>query len=821
MTAQRRSAGLAIFSLLLSAAAVAAPPDFDRDIRPILSEHCYACHGPDADSRKVDLRLDLEQGLRSAIDSDASGASLLLHRITSEDANDRMPPPDTGRALAATEIEMVRAWIASGAAWAPHWSLQPIGPRPSVLRPSIEGGDGINVIDDTIRVRLTAEGFPSAPPETPHRLLRRLHLDLTGLPPSPSMLDADLALLADNPHHYERVVDRLLESPAYGERMAWDWMDIARYSDTNGFQLDATRTMWPWRDWVVDAFNSNLPYDEFTVWQLAGDLIPNASETQRLATGFLRNHMINGEGGRIAEENRVEYVFDQLETVGTTWLGLTLNCCRCHDHKFDPVSHREYFAFFDFFNQTPVDGTGGNPQTPPVLVIRSDQERSELERVAAELERIRKVAVAAEANGLPVREIDPAARVAALAAFNTIPLDRTPEQIEAVIAALTEPEGNHATALRAIEPLQRSRRSIEARAPKVMIMADRPERRETRILDGGNYRKPGKAVTADVPASLPPLPDGAPPNRLTLARWLVDPGNPLMARVTVNREWRKFFGRGLVETVEDLGTQGERPSHPHLLDWLAWVFVEDRWDLKSLHRRIVTSATYRQSSDHRGELADADPENRLLGRGPRRRMPAWMIRDHALACSGLLVDTRGGPPVKPYQPAGIWSETTFGTIVYERDQNDDAHRRSLYTFWRRIVGPPVFFDNADRRNCAVRTTMTNTPLHALTTLNDTTFVEAARVMAARIMKDGGDQDADRVDFAFKLAASRIPTDAEREILLTRLDVLRKQYHQRPGAAAELLSVGDAAPAQNLDANDQAAFTGICTLILNLDEVLTR
>jgi hypothetical protein len=702
--------------------------DFDRDVRPLLSDRCFACHGPDASARRGELRLDTPDGMATVIDLVRPEDSLLLERVTTPDPDDRMPPPGHGEPLDAAERLLLERWIAAGAVWRGHWAFEP----PATITPPDAAAR--NPIDAFVQATLVDAGFAPAPREDEARLLRRVHLDLTGLPPTPAEIDTHLAAAATDPRAFEHAVDRLLASPAYGERMAWDWLDLARYADTNGFQNDPTRTQWPWRDWVVRAFNANLPFDEFTRRQIAGDLIETDDRSSLLASAFLRNHMINGEGGRIAAENVVEYAFDMTETVGTAWLGLTLNCARCHDHKFDPIPQREYYAFLDFFHQSPHDGSGGDPHTPPVMDVAID------------------------GMDTPVR---------------------------------------------------------------VMVMGDRPDRRPTHVLTRGNYRTPGETVLAGTPSILPSLeiPSDRIPTRLDLADWLVDPRNPLTARVFVNREWRRFFGRGLVETVEDFGTQGDRPTHPALLDWLATTFIEDGWDVKALHRRIVTSDTYAQSARRRTELDDLDPGNHLLGRGPRQRMPAWMIRDHALACSGLLVDRVGGPPVKPYQPEGLWSETTFGTIVYEPDHGDALHRRSLYTFWRRIIGPPIFFDNADRRTCSVRTAITNTPMHALTTLNDPTFVEAARAMAERVLT--AEEHADDIAVAFRIATGRQLDADERAILDARLDALRAHYLDSTDDARDLLAIGESPRDESLDVTEHAAWTGLCLMLLNLDESLTK
>ena len=549
--------------------------------------------------------------------------------------------------------------------------------------------------------------------------------------------------------------------------MAWDWLDAARYADSNGYQGDNERTMWPWRDWVIDAFNANLPFDQFTIWQLAGDLLPDATFEQKLATGFLRNHAINGEGGRIPEENRVDYVMDMAETTGTAWLGLTFNCCRCHDHKFDPISQREYFQLSAYFNQTPVDGSGKSGQTAPVLAVPSSEDKAHLAEIAA---------------------------------------------------GIAPPDGGEVPSERRKE-LEGQRAKIEKGIPKVMVMADMPKPRKTYILGKGSYSSRGDEVSMGTPAVLPPLPDGAPANRLGLARWLVSAENPLTARVVVNRLWQQLFGIGLVKTPEDLGTQGETPRHGELLDHLAVEFREGGWDVKALMRLIVTSATYKQTS--RSDGYAADPDNRDLARGPRFRMPSWMLRDSALASSQLLVDKVGGAPVNTYQPSGIWEEASFGKKKYKLGSGDDLYRRSIYTFWRRIVAPPAFFDNADRQTCNVKPFRTNTPLHALYTLNETTFVEAARMLAEGALKAPAKNPRGRLDALFVRILSRPPDDAEIKMLQLGFVQSRKAFAARPEEAKALLAVGAHPRDESLDPVEHAAWTALALAVLNLDETLTK
>jgi hypothetical protein len=568
------------------------------------------------------------------------------------------------------------------------------------------------------------------------------------------------AFLADTSEAaYERVVDRLLASPRYGEHLAADWLAAARYADTNGYQTDATRTMWPWRDWVVRALNANLPFDQFTIDQLAGDLVDHPTTDQLIATGLHRNHALNGEGGRLAEESRVEYVVDRAATTGTIWLGLTVGCARCHDHKYDPISQRDFYRLYAFFNN--IDETGG---------------------------------VDAQGNAKPVMALT---------------LDEHGPQPAPPPNAQPEPETN------AEQP--------SAPVVEVMVMRERSAPREAFVLQRGQWDQPDKTqpVTAGVPQSLPPLPDGLPVNRLALARWLVSDNHPLTSRVAVNRAWQHFFGIGLVKTSEDFGTQGERPSHPELLDWLASWYVDNGWDTKALHKLIVMSATYQQASGASAELIAMDPENRWLARGPRFRLSSQALRDQALAISGLLVEKIGGPAVHPYQPEGVWEAFSLGKIRYTQGHGDELYRRSLYTFWRRPVGPTMFFDVADRQVCTVRQSRTNTPLHALTLLNDTTYVEAARVLAQRLLADPDPSPRRRLRHAFRMATARRPREQELNSLIAALDFLRVEFAADPDAANQLIRTGEAPLPTEIDVAELAAYTGVMNVILNLDEVITR
>lgn len=999
------------FSLLLLAAMkgrAAEIPDFNRDIRPLLSDRCFACHGFDAKAREAELRLDTPEAAYAkreggtAIVPGKPGESLAWQRMISKDPEEVMPPADSHLKLSDQEKDLLRRWIEGGAVYQPHWSLI------RAERPPVSAGAG-HPIDTLVSRRLAKEGMMLSPEAGKAALIRRLSFDLRGLPPSPEECDSFLA--DGSPDAYEKLVDRFLADPAYGERMAWPWLDAARYADSNGYQGDFDRTMWPWRDWVVSAFNRNLPYDQFTVWQLAGDLLPDATSEQILATGFLRNHPINGEGGRIPEENRIDYAMDMAETTGTVWMALTMNCCRCHDHKYDPIKQRDYYSLMAFFNQTPVDGSGGDPQTPPVIAVPEETQKKEEERLAtllreadahvaaraaeiaprqqewekAELARTKDASwqdlviagvEGAESDVLEdhsvltsgpnpanatyvVRAPGPAGRLSAiklealrhpsmtsggiarsdsgnfvLTGFEVslIGADRKPHRLAIAGAEASYEQGgtfvignalddnpqsgwaiwegkpvarDHVAIFRFAAPVEvppgatieitlrhdsqypqhnlgRFRLSVtgedspglsepnavisalriaaaerneeqrkqvedafhrsdaefvkrdgERKAldgqlvnfrkglPKVMVMADRKNRRPTHILAVGAYDKPLDQVEADTPSILPPLPKGqAPPNRLDLARWLVSRDHPLTARVTVNRFWQEIFGIGLIKTPEDFGVQSEVPVHPELLDWLAADFMENGWDVKNLMRTIVTSRTYRQSSRVRPEMLEKDPANRLLARGPRFRLPAWMIRDQALEVSGLEVPKIGGPPVKPYQPENLWPDATFGKVQYIRDKGEALHRRSLYTFWRRISMPPMFFDNAKRELCTVNPSRTNTPLHALSTLNDVTFVEAARVLASRASKDGGSAEA-ILARSFELVLSRPPSPEEKQILMESYREARDAFAADPKSAEAFLSNGDAPRDAALEPVEHAALASVCLSILNIDEALTK
>ena len=869
---------LRLLLLLLSVTNVgrAQEVDFARDIRPLLSENCFFCHGPDEEQRAADLRLDTEDGLSTVITPGDSQASELLRRLLSSDPDEAMPPTESNRHVTPTQVALIARWIDQGAQWQTHWAfanlVSPPIPSSAALDSTAPARPPVrNAIDAFVQSNLSERGQSASPEADRRTLIRRVSLDLTGLPPTPEQVAQFVADPDENA--YERLVDRLLDSPAYGQRMAWDWLDAARYADTNGYQGDAERTMWPWRDWVVSAFNTNMPFDQFTIWQLAGDLLPGATAEQKLATGFLRNHMINGEGGRIAEENRIEYQFDMAETTGTVWLGLTMNCCRCHDHKYDPLTNRDYYSLLAYFNQTPVTGGGGHPQTPPLIQWPSQAQQAQIAQAQRELEQQRET----------------------LARIDAATTQRPPRP-QAQLTETTPPlcvtwQPAYQQAQQRIVAWQAELDSVHAQTPKVMVMADMPQPRKSFMYDRGLYSQPAQEVTAAPPAFL--LRRGsstserdpqagtsameAAQDRLTLARWIVDEANPLTPRVTVNRVWQQFFGVGLVKTVEDFGVQGELPPQLDLLNWLAADFRDGGWDVKRLVRLIVTSHTYRQSSRQTGAASEDDPENRWLARGSRFRWPSWMLRDQALAASQLLSPITAGAGVNTYQPSGVWEEATFGLKTYKQGHGEELYRRSLYVFWRRIIAPTFFFDTASRQTCTVNSVRTNTPLQSLLMLNDVTYVEAARALAQAALQADLSSDAQRLNSIMQRVLARDATAAEQAILLGGLQRNLQMFDQcaasdeplghvtgaveasepssgavsspaadaaeravvakgadvaegadvADGAGGEvvaahhLLSIGQSPRDSRIEAELHASWTVVCLTVLNLDETLNH
>ena len=1003
--------------------------DFSRDVRPILAAHCFTCHGFDAEARKADLRLDTPEGAFREVDGFAAivagdlDASLLWERVSADDVHDRMPP-SPHPPLDPEELETIRAWIEAGAPYDAHWAFVPPSP-PADL--------GTDFIDALVGERLLAEGLDFSPRASRETLVRRVTLDLTGLPPSADEVAAIVADPRPDEVVHAELVDRLLASPHYGERMALPWLDAARYADTNGFSIDGGRHAWLWRDWVIHSFNANKPYDRFLVEQLAGDLLPDRTDETLVATGFQRNAMVTHEGGTIPEENLVTYGADRVRTYGEAVLGLTVGCAQCHDHKYDPISQRDYYRLFAYFNQTSENAYGGDggvnagPTATLKSVLATGEEAALRERIAsleaalATVDPDRFAAwVAAERATLAGRgrglDLHPT-RVLSMTTPNTGSGFQVEDERFAVVtrpmsflafdmalelptgdAAITEPitglravmhpspdapdagwgwgggadgkqtfaltnisvsadrvpspqvnlyrlvplagatasswsadarpegvldtkrehawtpdlaaegpvhitvrfaepldpaEASHLTAqlnfgrygnvtakrmeffaitgtddgaahppaivslietpsadltadervalervfLReapVLEPLRvdlanaRERLAVRTQAHSALVMDTAANPRETRILHRGNYADPREVVSAGTPAFLPPLPEGVEPTRLALAEWTVSPTNPLTARVAVNRVWQVLFGRGLVSTAGDFGTQGSLPTNPDLLDALATQFVSHGWDVKRLIKSIVTSRTYCQQSEVSIELLERDPDNELLARGPRFRLPAELIRDAALRTSGLLVDQLGGPSVNPYTPGDPWREIShYGSSPasaqsFHQDHGEKLHRRSLYTYWKRTLPPPSMatLDAPNRETCVVDRSATNTPLQALVLLNDTQFVEAARGLAERIIARAGDDD-DRLAWAFAEATGRRPTARELAVVARALARERRTYRADPVQAEALLGVGESPRDATIDPAEHAAWTQVAALVLNLSETITR
>ncbi|MBL8203710.1 MAG: DUF1553 domain-containing protein [Blastocatellia bacterium] len=1053
------------------AALAQRPLDFNRDVRPILSDNCFTCHGPDEKTRKARLRLDTKDGAmakQGVIVAGQSGESRLYKRIVTTDPNTVMPPLATGHKLTPPQIETIKRWIDEGANWTEHWAF--VAPqRPAI--PSVKDTTwGRNPIDNFILARLEKEGLKPSPEADKTTLIRRVTLDLTGLPPTPKEVDEFLA--DKSPNAYEKLVDRLLGSPRYGERFALYWLDVARYADTHGYHIDSHREMWPWRDWAIKAFNQNKPYDQFIVEQLAGDLLPNPALEQKIASGFNRNHMINFEGGAIPDEYLTEYIIDRVETTSNAFMALTMGCARCHSHKYDPISQKEFYQFYAFFNsvnEVGLDGRDGNakpflslpteaqtakqnelaaaiklkekllaekeiepfqsdwekrftgkiPVAPrdglvahyemdgsfadlaggyqhgrrlqgspdfavgkigraasfdgdtqvtfgkvgprektdafslamwlrgnsnlPITLLQKSQNESTRQGFEITLDGYQLIGVQRRAphinihltsnvadNAIHVRSkdlirivdwghvvvsYDGSGKASGLKLFfNGKPAEleilkdnltgsianeaelqignkafgrpykgqlddlrfyhrqlneqeieqlaihlpvqtylsgvygqRTKEEAAAVrdyFLNYAAPENLRAD-YTALNDLKKQKAELDKSILNTMVMDEMSKPRDTFLLARGDYRNKTEKVSAAVPAVLPPLPREASANRLGLAKWLVDPSHPLTARVAVNRFWQLFFGLGIVKTSEDFGAQGEPPVHAELLDWLAVEFRDGateragdgadpkskiqnpKWDVKALHKLIVTSATYRQSSKVTPELREKDPENRLLARGARFRLQAELIRDNALAVSGLLNDEIGGRSVFPYQPVDLWDELAFGdgftAQKYTPSAGKDLYRRSMYTFWKRTVPPAALntFDAPDREKCVARRPVTNTPLQALITMNDPTYIEAARVLAQKALTIGGTDMNSRLTFAFRQATARKPSSAELGVLRNVYIQHLASYRKDLKAAEALLSIGASKADGNLNQAELAAWTMVVSAILNLDETITK
>ena len=822
----------------------AEPLDFNRDIRPILSENCFYCHGQDGNKRQADLSLhNRDAAIKAgAIAPNDPSKSSLIQRIHTDNPDELMPPLKSNRRLSPEQKQRLEQWITQGAPYQNHWAYD----KPTRFQePSVQQTSWPRTsIDLFVLSKMEEAGLQPSPEADRATLIRRLSIDLIGLPPTPEEVDA---FLTDaDPMAYEKLVDRLLQSPHYGERMALPWLDAARYADSNGFQQDGDTWQWMWRDWVVRALNADMPFDQFTIWQLAGDLLPNATDDQKIASGFNRNHLLNGEGGAIAEEQRFVNLFDRVDTTATTWLGVTMACCQCHDHKYDPFTQRDYYGLLDAFNRVPESGT---PQrmsnrirvAAPYLELTSDEVKKKIAEFEAEISQVDreaslivkgaydgwKLGIAADNNQTDIPGLP--GNLATL--LKKAEADRTEDEkksLENELLAFFNKtyRPTIATKYSEVGKADGLRKQLsEYRGDNIqrpMIMSDERQR-ETAILDRGEYLKPKEKVTFSTPASLPPLPAGAPQNRLGFAQWLIASDNPLTARVQVNRMWQHFFGTGSVKTAEDFGVQTEFPIHVPLLDWLAVEFRENGWSVKKMHRLLVMSATYRQSSKVTPALKSRDPENRLFARAGRFRMPSMLLRDWALAASGVLNGRIGGPPVYPYQPDGIWESlaiTKERDFTYPTSTGSDLYRRSLYTFWRRTVGPADMFDASNRQTCRVRPSQTSTPLHALTTLNDPAWVEAARLLAEHCMKSSANLES-RLALAFRRVVCRPVTEIDLGFLKRAYDHQVAIYQNNIDASKAVLKVGQSKRDETLNAAEHAALSAVCRLILNLDEALTR
>ena len=1028
--------------------------NFDRDIKPLLSDRCFSCHGPDQQTREAELDLGNHELVFSHETADGTplitpgkaDGSELFRRIVSEDDDLRMPPVDADRQLSSDQITLLRRWINQGANWEPHWSLSTLqqAPVPTVdnaLWPA-------NPIDHFVLARLEKENLAPSPAASRERLLRRVTLDLTGLPPTLEEIDGFLA--DDSPDAYERVLERLLASPRYGVRMAVPWLDLARYADTSGYQNDRYRDVWPWRDWVVNSLNENMPFDQFVTWQLAGDLLPDATQEQRLATAFNRLHRQNEESGAVPEEFRVEYVADRVITFGTSLLGITLECARCHDHKYDPITQKNFYelsSFFDNIDEAGVNSSETDAMPTPTLLLSTETQQQEIDtlrqQIAAAAQQLAQYesstsarasfetwqqstrepvisgkiaeysfdAIDGEALANTVdsehpgraeawpkmrpgkfgqaillngdtrlsfkdvgkfRRADPfsfslwikipkhidraivlhrtrAALDAASRGYELLiedgkldfgishmwpgnalrvvtrdvaPIDEwihigltydgssraAGAKIyvngeEAVIdvirdklakdilydhgkihltigerwrdagfkdgqvdqfavfdrtlttleisqlydgeslerACATPPReqnaelteqlwhyflANHDTTRRELtaqlHALRNTHNDLIESIPELMVMKEMRKPRKTYYLNRGVYDQQGEQVTPDVPDGILPLPSDATKDRLSLARWLFDPQHPLTARVAVNRLWQQMFGQGLVDTPYDFGSQGTAPTHPELLDWLARHYIDSGWDTKALLRTIALSATYRQASQASPKLREQDPTNRLLARGPKHRLSAEMIRDSALAASGLLVEKTGGPPARPYQPEGLWKEKALAG-AYEPSTGDDLYRRSLYTIWKRTVPPPsmLAFDAPTRSVCTVARQQTGTPQQALVLMNDVQYVEAARILAERMLREGGKDLSQQITLGFRAVTSRAPTLREVATLVSLYNDQSEWFASRADDANQLLAIGEHPVDKRLNAIHLAAMTTVASTLLNLDEFVTK
>jgi cytochrome c553 len=822
-----------LFSWTRVADAADGPPDvveFNRDVRPILSDKCFACHGPDKNARKSELRLDLESGAFAELDDGHAivpgqpAQSEVYQRISHESPRRRMPPAKFGKTLSSYEIAVVRRWIEQGAKWEEHWSQ--LVPRRRAV-PTLKDASRVrNPIDAFLLARLEREGIALAAEADRRTLIRRLSFDLTGLPPEPEAVDDFVD--DEDPRAYEKLVDRLIESPHYGERMAMPWLDLVRFADTNGIHGDNHREIAPFRDWVIRAFNENMPFDRFTIEQLAGDFLPNVTIQTRIASGYNRLLMTTREGGAQAKEYRAKYAADRVRNASTVWMAATLGCAECHDHKFDKYTQRDFYSFAAFFAD--IQETAVGAQAPTLLPSPEEQEL--LKKLNAEIAALKKT-LSQQTSELEAAwdEWEASAKASGT---------KLPKKIAAIVAIEKPKRSNkqkaalikyHSSFAKILEPTrkrsseaEKQRKAIEAKAPRTLV-STRGKPRMMRVLPRGNWLDDsGEEVTPATPAFMRALDLGeARGTRLDLAKWLVAPENPVVSRVFVNRLWRTFFGRGLVKTLDDFGSQGSWPTHLDLLDWLALEFVDKRWDVKAMTRLIVTSSAYRQSSIASSQERARDPFNKLVARQGRFRLDAEMVRDGALLASGLLSRTMGGESVKPYQPSGYWAHLNFPRRNYKNDSGANLYRRGIYTYWCRTFLHPslLAFDAPTREECTVERGQSNTPQQALVLLNDPTYVESARALATWTLTDVEGGTPQRLRHVFRRVLSRSASVDETRILTSLLDKHLAEYAKDPKAAEELLGVGDLPNAKGLSHTELAAWMSVCRVVLNLHETITR
>jgi hypothetical protein len=825
------------FLALLLGPALARGADevqYNRDIRPILSEHCFLCHGPDKARRKAKLRLDKREVAlaKGALVPGKPDDSEMIARIFSRDADDIMPPPKYHKPLSPEQKKLLRRWIAQGAGYQGHWAYQ---------KPVKAGTPkGTGAIDFLVRRRLVQQGLKPSPEADRRTLARRLSFDLVGLPPRPEEVDAFVN--DSSPAAYEKLVERLLASPHYGERMALGWLDAVRFADTIGYHSDTPRNVWPYRDYVIRAFNANKPFDRFTIEQLAGDLLPGSTREQKVASCFNRLLLTTEEGGAQPKDYEARMLEDRVRAIGTVWLGQTLGCCQCHDHKFDPATMRDFYSLGAFFADISEPIIGARE---PGLLLPSPKQATQLARLEQQ---------AARRQGrldAPHPELAPAQAAweksaGAITAQPHVGHKTQKPQLPADVGAILriEPAKRQAQQkerlrqyyqsiapaladLRAqLAAARKAKAGLEASVPRCLVSVGLGTPRTVRVLPRGNWMdESGPVVQPALPAYLrgPKPPPNRRLTRLDLAKWLVSRDNPLTARTFVNRLWKQFFGRGLSRRLDDLGSQGEWPVHPELLDWLACEFMDSGWDVKHMVRLIVTSRTYRQVSTASPELTAYDPFNRQLARQGRFRLDAELVRDNALCISGLLVHRIGGPSVKPYQPAGYWENLNFPVRRYMADQGAAQYRRGLYTWWQRTFLHPslLAFDAPTREECTVARSRSNIPQQALVLLNDPTYVEAARTFAARIVQEGGRATPARLRWAWRQALDRDPRQEEAGTMRRLFEKHLAEYGQRPQAARALMKIGFAPVPANADLAELAAWTSVARVLLNLHETITR